>query len=378
MLAHPDSTPRASVAGPAPLGLMTVTIRSTATSLGSAFVANVDDSGIERVRHDIETLTARGAGPLTLELAYVSTAASEQVLAPLAAIANPDVIVTRRRLASLAARAGRHDPEPAPNLTQALPHAARPPQPDPFGLDPVFHARWLPLLSFFADHYWRIAIEGLEHVPAEGAVLLAANHSGAVPADAAMLAAILAKRHPARRRLRVLYDRFVDQLPLLPTFYRRFGAVPASLRNAEALLERGEAVGMFPEGVHGLEKTWQERYQLRPFRSGTARLALRTGTPIVPVAIVGAEEAYPVIARLYRAGALVGVPWIPVTPLFPLCGVAGALPFPTKWHIRFGAPIMPPGPNADEEAVRTLTETLRAAVDRNLTALLATRRGVFV
>jgi len=378
MLAHPDSTPHASPAGPAPLGLMTVTIRSAATALGAAFVATMDDVGIERVRHDVGTLTAQGAAPLTLELAYVSTTASERALAPLTAIESRDVVVTRRRLTSLAARATRHDLEPDPHLAPVLPHTAPRPRPDPFGLDPVFHARWLPLLSFFADHYWRIAVEGLEHVPAEGAVLLAANHSGAVPADAAMLAATLAKRHPAHRHLRVLYDRFVDQLPLLPSFYRRFGGVPASLRNAEALLERGEAVGMFPEGVHGLEKTWQDRYQLRPFRSGTARLALRTGTPIVPVAIVGAEEAYPVIARLYRAGAVVGVPWIPVTPLFPLCGIAGALPLPTKWYIRFGAPIVPPGPNADEESVCALTDTLRTAIDVNLTALLAARRGVFV
>lgn len=386
MLPHPDSTPRASrdCSARDSLGLMTVTLGSaTSPLLGTAFVASLDATGLERVRREVGALAARETTPLTLEIAYVSTPASEKVLAPLTALEGENLVITRRRLASLSAGARPRDYVAPPYTARARPEPVarrsnRTPSPDPFGLDRAFHARWLPLLGFFADHYWRIAVDGLEHVPDEGPVLIAANHSGAVPADAAMLAATLARHHPARRRLRLLYDRTVEQLPLLPGFYRRFGGVPASLRNAETLLERGEAVGLFPEGVHGLEKTWRDRYRLRPFRSGTARLALRTGTPIVPVAIVGAEEAYPVVARLYRAGELVGLPWIPVTPLFPLCGVAGALPLPTKWHIRFGGPIMPPGPDANEAAVSALTETLRAAIDLNLTALLASRRGVFV
>jgi 1-acyl-sn-glycerol-3-phosphate acyltransferase len=234
-------------------------------------------------------------------------------------------------------------------------------------------------LRFFFERYWRIAAAGVEHVPATGSVIVAANHSGAVPADAAMLAAALALRHPARRRLRVLYDRFVDDLPWIAGPYRRFGAVPASLANAELLLARGEAVGLFPEGLAGLEKSWPERYRLRPFKSGAARLAIRTGSPIVPVAIVGAEEAYPVVARLYRTGDLVGLPWIPVTPLFPLCGLAGALPLPSRWYMRFCPPIQPPAvaPGEERDAIAALTARLRTAVDDALDDLLAHRRAIF-
>jgi len=207
-----------------------------------------------------------------------------------------------------------------------------------------------------------------------------ANHSGAVPADAFMLATALELRHPERRCLRVLYDKFVDALPFIGDVYRRLGAVSASLPNAERLLARGELVGLFPEGIAGVEKRCTERYRLRPFKTGTARLSVRTGRPIVPVAIVGAEEAYPVVARLYRAGQLVGIPWIPVTPTFPICGVAGALPLPTKWSMHFGAPIPPPAPDGRSEDVRVaeLTSRVRATIEHDLHSLLAKRTGIFL
>jgi 1-acyl-sn-glycerol-3-phosphate acyltransferase len=223
-------------------------------------------------------------------------------------------------------------------------------------------------------------VSGLEHVPASGPALVIANHSGAVPADAFMLAAALTLRHPARRSLRMLYDKFVDALPFIGELYRRLGAVSASLANAELLLRRGELVGLFPEGIAGVEKLCTERYRLRTFKTGTARLSVRTGSPVVPVAIVGAEEAYPVVARLYRAGNLVGLPWIPVTPFFPLCGVAGGLPLPTKWSMHFGAPILPPPDDGrpEEERVAVLTARIRDAVEASLAALLAKRGGIFL
>jgi 1-acyl-sn-glycerol-3-phosphate acyltransferase len=195
-----------------------------------------------------------------------------------------------------------------------------------------------------------------------------------------MLAAALDLRHPAQRCLRVLFDKFVDALPLVGDFYRRLGAVKASLTNAETLLARGELVSLFPEGIAGVEKLCTERYQLRPFKTGTARLSLRTGSPIIPVAIVGAEEAYPVVARLYRAGRLVGVPWIPVTPLFPLFGLAGALPLPSKWMMHFGPPIHPPPPDGrrEDDRVAELTARVRAAIEQSLRDLLAKRDGIFL
>jgi len=169
-------------------------------------------------------------------------------------------------------------------------------------------------------------------------------------------------------------------LPLLGPLYRRLGGVSASLANAELLLGRGEMLGLFPEGIAGVEKRCTERYQLRPFKTGAARLAVRTGAPIIPVSIVGAEEAYPVVARLYRVGRLVGLPWIPITPTFPLCGVAGALPLPTKWHIYFGEPVLAPARNgrSEDDLVAETTARLRTAIETGLGDLLAKRQGIFV
>jgi 1-acyl-sn-glycerol-3-phosphate acyltransferase len=264
-------------------------------------------------------------------------------------------------------------------LPEPLVEPSRAAEPDPFDLDPAFRRAWLRPLRILFDRYWRIEVSGLEHVPDDGPALIAANHSGAVPADAFMLAVALELRQPPRC-LRVLYDRFVDALPLIGPLYRRLGAFPASFPNAELMLRRGELVGLFPEGIAGVEKRYTERYRLRPFKTGTARLALRTGTPIVPVAIVGAEEAYPVVARLYRVGGLVGLPWLPITPTFPLCGVAGAVPLPSKWHMHFCPPI--PAPRADgrpeEDLVAETTARLRESLATGVADLLAKRRGIFV
>jgi 1-acyl-sn-glycerol-3-phosphate acyltransferase len=162
--------------------------------------------------------------------------------------------------------------------------------------------------------------------------------------------------------------------------FARLGGVSASLANAQLLLGRGEVLGLFPEGIAGVEKHCTERYQLRPFKTGTARLAVRTGAPIVPVSIVGAEEAYPVVARLYRTGRLVGVPWIPITPTFPLCGIAGALPLPTKWRMHFGEPIFAPARNgrSEDDLVAETTARVRTAIATGLGDLLAKRQGIFV
>jgi 1-acyl-sn-glycerol-3-phosphate acyltransferase len=381
------------------------------------FVADLDDEAIARVRREALALRLRHGGAVTVELRYVDDPRAAALVATLADLTTHDVRVvttpiggTPTTLAS--PPAARHQDAVAPppigqpsaaaaiaESIAALRAAAAPaaaaaeapfPAPaapsastsesDPFGLDRSFRAYTLPIFRFMFEQYWRVGVSGLEHVPASGPALVVANHSGAVPADAFMLAAALELRHPERRCLRVLYDKFVDALPIVGDVYRRLGAVSASFPNAERLLQRGEIVGLFPEGIAGVEKRCTERYRLRPFKTGTARLAVRTGSPVIPVAIVGAEEAYPVVARLYRAGRLVGLPWIPVTPLFPLCGVAGALPLPTKWSMHFGAPIHPPAADGRSEDARVaeLTGRIRAAIESSLCDLLAKRDGIFL
>jgi 1-acyl-sn-glycerol-3-phosphate acyltransferase len=228
----------------------------------------------------------------------------------------------------------------APRLREAL----RVEQPavspeDGFGLDLDFRERVLPVFRFLYERYWRVETLGTHNIPATGAALLVANHSGAIPFDGAMIVTAARLANPPGRPVRFLYDRFVDNMPGVGSFYRRVGGVPASYANTARLVANGQVVLTFPEGIAGVAKPFSERYRLRPFSSSFVRLSLNHRVPIVPVAVVGAEEAYPLLARLEDAGRLLGVPYIPVTPLFPLLGVAGALPLPSKWLIRFGRPI---------------------------------------
>ena len=209
-------------------------------------------------------------------------------------------------------------------------------------------------------------------------MILVSNHSGAIPFDATMIACALDDAgHP--RPARFLYDRFVDHLPWIPRFYQRAGAVVATHENASRLLEKGELVGLFPEGVGGLAKLYSERYVLQSFSTGFVRLALRHGAPVVPVAVVGAEEIYPLIARVQGFGKLLGIPYLPITPFFPLLGPLGMIPLPTKWMIRFGKPLRldpPSRRHADGLAVRALADQVRGRVQRMVRALLRERARI--
>jgi 1-acyl-sn-glycerol-3-phosphate acyltransferase len=250
---------------------------------------------------------------------------------------------------------------------------------DEFGLDPEFRARALPLFQLLYEKYWRVDARGARNVPRSGPVILVSNHSGALPFDATMIACALeAAKHP--RATRFLYDRFVENLPWIPGFYKKAGGVVASHENAAKLLERGELIGLFPEGVAGLSKLYSERYVLQPFSGGFVRLALRFGAPVVPVAVVGAEEIYPLVGRLKGLGKLLGAPYLPVTPFFPLLGPLGLLPLPTKWQIRFGKPIALgeiPRARLDGTAVRAAAEQVRRRVQAMVRALLRERDSVF-
>jgi 1-acyl-sn-glycerol-3-phosphate acyltransferase len=290
----------------------------------------------------------------------------------------------RRKLSVVAPRSTvvNRPTEPAAAVVRrrtTKPRAAKKPPADEFGLDPEFRARAMPLFRVLYEKYWRVDARGARNVPKTGPVILVSNHSGALPFDATMIACALEEaRYP--RPTRFLYDRFVEGLPLVPEFYRKAGGVVASHENAVRLLEKGELVGLFPEGVSGLSKLYSERYVLQPFSGGFVRLALRFGAPVVPVAVVGAEEIYPLVGRLKRIGALLGAPYLPVTPFFPLLGPLGLIPLPTKWRIRFGKPIQL-GPTGHERldgtAVRAAAEQVRRRVQSMVRALLKERDSVF-
>ncbi len=237
----------------------------------------------------------------------------------------------------------------------------------------------MPLFRLLYEKYWRVEARGARQVPKGGPVILVSNHSGALPFDATMIACALDEaKYP--RPPRFLYDRFVENLPWVPDFYKKAGGVLASHENAARLLEKGQLIGLFPEGVAGLSKLYSERYVLQPFSGGFVRLALRFGAPIVPVAVVGAEEIYPLLGRVRALGKLLGAPYLPVTPFFPLLGPLGLIPLPTKWQIRFGKPIvLAPTSRSrlDGTAVRVIAEQVRRRVQGMLRDLLRVRESVF-
>ncbi|WP_030382160.1 MULTISPECIES: 1-acyl-sn-glycerol-3-phosphate acyltransferase [unclassified Streptomyces] len=254
---------------------------------------------------------------------------------------------------------------------------------DDFGFDPdLTDELILPLLRPLYEKYFRVDVEGLEHVPAEGGALVVANHSGTLPLDALMLQVALRDHHPAHRRLRLLAADLAFELPLVRDIVRKAGHVRACRANALRLLGAGDLVGVMPEGYKGLGKPYEERYRLRRFgRGGFAAVALRSGRPMVPCAIVGAEETYPMIGESRTLARMLNLPYFPITPTFPLLGVLGLVPLPSKWTIRFGAPITVDGFPADAaddpRTVEKLAREVKDTIQHSLNELRADRQSPF-
>src|SRR3984957_4469030 len=246
---------------------------------------------------------------------------------------------------------------------------------DDFGFDPIYDQKVMPLLSFLYEKYFRVEAEGVSKVPQEGRCLLVANHSGTLPYDGVMIKTCVKREHAKHRDVRWLAEDFVFHFPFLGSITNRIGAVRACQENAERLLRQEALVAVFPEGVKGTGKLFKERYKLQRFgRGGFVKLGLRTRTPVVPVAIIGGEETNPMLSRVEYLTRAIGIPYLPVTPTFPLLGPLGLLPAPTKWKIFFGEPIDLAEHGAesaeDELLVGRLTEQIRAEIQRLLDAAL--------
>jgi 1-acyl-sn-glycerol-3-phosphate acyltransferase len=253
---------------------------------------------------------------------------------------------------------------------------------DDFGLDPVYEERLRPVADFLYKRYFRVEVDGVENIPSSGRCLVVANHSGALPLDGLMLRTSVRLEHPSGRELRWLAEDYVYYLPFVGAFISRVGGVRACQENAERLLNKESLVGVFPEGVKGIGKLYKDRYKLQRFgRGGFIRLCLRTGTPLVPCVIVGAEEASPMLYRDERASKLLGLPYLPVTPTFPWFGPLGLLPAPTKWHIRFGEMVQfdGHGPEAADDPVLVgrLADRVRAGIQQMLDSSLANRKSIW-
>ncbi|MBA2555538.1 MAG: acyltransferase family protein [Geodermatophilaceae bacterium] len=232
------------------------------------------------------------------------------------------------------------------------------------------------------EKYFRVEVRGLQHVPSEGAALVVANHSGTIPLDSLMTQIALRDHHPAHRHLRMLGADLIFRTPLLGELARKTGTTLACTAAAEQLLARGDLVGVWPEGYKGIGKPYADRYRLQRFgRGGFVATALRSEAPIVPCAIVGAEEIYPIIADIKPLARLLGVPYFPATPLFPWLGPLGAIPLPSKWTIEFCEPIgtagLGPASARDRKTVFALTGMVRETIQHTLDRLVSARRSVF-
>jgi len=255
---------------------------------------------------------------------------------------------------------------------------------DPFGMDREIIEIARPFLTFMYTTWWRVTATGLEHVPAQGRALLVANHSGVLPWDGAMIATAVANEHPAQneRIVRSLHLHWFTTLPVIAPTLAALGQVPGIPENAIRLLEQDELVCVFPEGLKGVGKLFKDRYKLARFgRGGFVQAALRTQAPIIPVAVVGAEEIYPMLANAEGIAKLFGFPYFPLTPFFPWLGLLGVIPLPTRWSITFCPPIATneyePAAADDPLTVLALSEQVREIIQETINQKLAERTSVF-
>jgi 1-acyl-sn-glycerol-3-phosphate acyltransferase len=254
---------------------------------------------------------------------------------------------------------------------------------DEFGFDRdlTLHVLAPPFRPLY-EKWFRVEATGLANVPYTGGALVVANHSGTIPLDSVMTALALLDHHPAHRHLRMLGADLVFRTPGLGPLARKSGQTLACNPDAEWLLGMGELVGVWPEGFKGIGKPYSERYKLQRFgRGGFVGAALRTRVPIVPCSIVGAEEIYPMIGNAGTLARVLGLPYFPITPTWPLLGPLGAIPLPSKWYIEFGEPIetsaLDPDGAEDPMLVFNLTDQVRETIQQTLYRLLLHRHSVF-
>jgi 1-acyl-sn-glycerol-3-phosphate acyltransferase len=252
---------------------------------------------------------------------------------------------------------------------------------DEFGFDPEFTTKiYLPLLRQIADHWFRVEVRGAENLPMDGSALLVSNHAGTLPLDGMILHTVVYDE--IGRHVRMLGADLIFKTPYSGDLARKTGTTLACQEDAERLLASNQLVAVFPEGFKGLGKPYADRYKLQRFgRGGFVTAAIRAQVPIIPIAIVGSEEIYPLIAKAPALARALGVPYFPITPLFPWFGPLGMIPLPSKWIIQFGEAIttdeLGPGAADDPMTVFNITDQVRETIQQTLYALLMQRRSAF-
>jgi 1-acyl-sn-glycerol-3-phosphate acyltransferase len=332
----------------------------------------------------IEQVTTEAVPPAAPPSAPPSTpprpAATTSDRGPLAGIA-PDVWLSMLQGAAREVWGEQWEPQLAQLLAVLRRRLTGDYEVDEFGFDPeVTEKLTLALLRPIAEKWFRVEVRGIENIPAEGGALIVSNHSGTVPLDALMT--MVAVHDNTGRFLRLLGADLVFRMPFIGEMARRGGATLACNEDAERMLRRGDLVGVWPEGFKGIGKPFSQRYKLQRFgRGGFVSAALRTGVPIIPLSVVGAEETYPLIGNISSLARLLGVPYIPVTPFFPWLGPLGLVPLPSKWLLEFGEPIrtdeIDAGAADDPMLVFHLTDQVRETIQQTLYNLLMKRESVW-
>ncbi len=222
--------------------------------------------------------------------------------------------------------------------------------------------------------WFRVESSGRENIPSCGAAILAANHSGTLPYDAAMIWADVLRHTDPPRIIRPVMDHFVPMLPYVGELFERVGGIGGGRDNVEAALAAGELLLIFPEGTTGIGKPFRDRYRLQSWRVGHAELAIQCGVPVIPIAVIGAEEQMPQIARIERGIRRFGAPYLPIT-LSPI-------PLPVRYHVYYGEPIDLSSrwsphdarrPAVLEQAAIEIKDRLQSLIDQGVRA----RRGLF-
>jgi 1-acyl-sn-glycerol-3-phosphate acyltransferase len=254
---------------------------------------------------------------------------------------------------------------------------------DDFGFDPQWTESFLMGFKMLYRDYWRVETTGVDHVPSTGRALLVSNHAGVLPWDGTMIKTAVFVEHPLPRHVRALVASQFMGMPALSWFLRRTGQAVGHPDDTRRLLERDELVLVFPEGTRGTGKAFRDRYRLRRFgRGGFVSTAIRSRAPIIPISVVGSEEIYPMLGDLRPVARMFGLPYFPVTPLWPWLGPLGMIPLPSKWRIQFHPPVevtdIAPAAADDQQVVMSLADDVRDVIQRGIYENLKLRRGVFL
>jgi len=239
---------------------------------------------------------------------------------------------------------------------------------DPWGYNNEAIKYGFSLTRQLYEKYFRVEASGVDNVPAEGPVLIIANHSGQLPIDGLLIGYALASRKDQPRMPRAMIERFFPTVPYLGNLLNEFGAVLGDPTNCAKMLANNEAVIVFPEGVRGSGKLYQDRYQLKRFGNGFMHLAMKYNATIVPVGVVGCEETIPAIANIKPLAKALGIPYAPV-----------ALPvvLPAKVHLNFGPPMIFDNREIPEEQVTDRVEQVKGEISKLIDKGLSERKRLF-